>query len=480
MGIFANLILAPHEHYLQLLEFLAVMSWVMYLPYVGVVLGSTALSLWLTFRDHEAPSENFRRFGGDLINTFLTNKFAMLIFGFLPVIIFPIIYSQWFYQAPTTTLVYIKWTPLLMAISLLSAIGYASTYASRNDKPGNFTRHMLLGLQTVGLLKLTVFVLLASVGRLADPEEWFRVRNIVILLLHWNAMWKFLLFLHLASVVTGASILFFFFKWPGSSIDEPASEYAGFVRKFGAGLALAFCMAVPVFNLFFIWTSPDIMFGNDIWIMAVAVIAFALFAAVTFVSMLAKGKAHLAATAFVLVIATFFSAAFVDVKGMAHSNAEHRTVLVDKAKLAAETRAPHHYSYHPEDHAAGGGHAPTPTPGPSVPSGDPDDLARLGEILSQTKGCIACHSVDGTTLVGPSYKDQWGTTRTVVTAGSERQVVMDEAYVRNSILHSADDIVKGFQNLMPSQQGLVSDKEVEALVAYIKSVGSSGAAGGDH
>lgn len=103
-------------------------------------------------------------------------------------------------------------------------------------------------------------------------------------------------------------------------------------------------------------------------------------------------------------------------------------------------------------------------------SGDTGNLHILGEALSKSKGCAACHSTDGTKLIGPSYKGVYGKTEIVVTGGQEREIVVDDAYIRNSILKPMDDIVKGYQPLMPSQEGLVNDAEIKALTAYIKSL----------
>ncbi len=103
-------------------------------------------------------------------------------------------------------------------------------------------------------------------------------------------------------------------------------------------------------------------------------------------------------------------------------------------------------------------------------SGEGDGLHILGEALSKSKGCVACHSIDGSKLVGPSYKGIYGKTETVLTSGQERQVTVDDDYIRHSILKPTDDVVKGFQPLMPSQEGLVTDAEIKALTAYIKTL----------
>ncbi|HKW15382.1 MAG TPA: cytochrome c oxidase subunit II [Candidatus Krumholzibacteria bacterium] len=99
-----------------------------------------------------------------------------------------------------------------------------------------------------------------------------------------------------------------------------------------------------------------------------------------------------------------------------------------------------------------------------------ETLAIVGKQLATSKGCVACHSSDGSKLIGPSYKGLYGSKQTVVSDGAEHEVTVDDAYIKKSMLTPTADVVKGFQPLMPSQQGLVSDGEIKALTAYIKSL----------
>ena len=90
-----------------------------------------------------------------------------------------------------------------------------------------------------------------------------------------------------------------------------------------------------------------------------------------------------------------------------------------------------------------------------------------GAKLLDEKGCLVCHSTDGTIAVGPSFKGIFGRTVTVLTGGKERAVIADETYIKNSILHPEADIVKGFANIMPSQKGNVSEEELKEIITYI-------------
>ncbi|MGH8806646.1 MAG: c-type cytochrome [Noviherbaspirillum sp.] len=96
-----------------------------------------------------------------------------------------------------------------------------------------------------------------------------------------------------------------------------------------------------------------------------------------------------------------------------------------------------------------------------------DALPAKGKQLAQSKGCIACHSVDGSAGVGPTWKDLAGKTGSMADGSS---VLVDEAYLKQSINDPQAKVVKGFPPIMP--KGGVSDDELAALVAYIQSLGA--------
>lgn len=95
--------------------------------------------------------------------------------------------------------------------------------------------------------------------------------------------------------------------------------------------------------------------------------------------------------------------------------------------------------------------------------------AAFGKLLWESKGCNTCHSVDGSPMAGggPSWKGVFGNMQTM----SDRQQVMaDENYIRESILNPQAKIVMGFEPIMPTYQGLLRERELNSLIAYIKSL----------
>lgn len=91
----------------------------------------------------------------------------------------------------------------------------------------------------------------------------------------------------------------------------------------------------------------------------------------------------------------------------------------------------------------------------------------LGERMYKQFGCGACHSLDGSPNTGPSFKGLWGRTETMT---SGEQIVVDENYIRTSILEPMKDIVQGYPAQMPSFKGQLSDKKIDGLIAYLKTI----------
>lgn len=97
----------------------------------------------------------------------------------------------------------------------------------------------------------------------------------------------------------------------------------------------------------------------------------------------------------------------------------------------------------------------------------PDETpAESGARLFQQYGCITCHGVQAPTLAG-----LYGRQRDVILpSGRQTTVVADENYLRESILDSSARIVAGYQPVMPSFRGQLSEEQLIQLVAYIKSL----------
>jgi cytochrome c oxidase subunit 2 len=102
--------------------------------------------------------------------------------------------------------------------------------------------------------------------------------------------------------------------------------------------------------------------------------------------------------------------------------------------------------------------------------GEPIGVAQIGEDLFKSKGCNACHTTDGSSGTGPTWKGLYGSQ---VTLDTGEKLTADDAYLRESILDPDAKIVEGFDPGLMSAvipPGSITDEEADALVAYIKTL----------
>ena len=91
-----------------------------------------------------------------------------------------------------------------------------------------------------------------------------------------------------------------------------------------------------------------------------------------------------------------------------------------------------------------------------------------GDEVFAKYGCTACHSVDGTKMVGPTLKGL--VARGTETLADGSAVTVDDNYLRESLMDPGAKVVEGFAPAMPTFAGRMEDREVTAVIDYIKSL----------
>ncbi|CAN7667335.1 cytochrome c oxidase subunit II [Variovorax paradoxus] len=159
---------------------------------------------------------------------------------------------------------------------------------------------------------------------------------------------------------------------------------------------------------------------------------------------------------FTPAVAGRYEALCAQLCGVGHPNMRGYVVVEDPAAYQAW-------------HAALPTFARSQAKAPEPPAGAAGGDARVqqGRALADSKGCVACHTVDGSARVGPTWKGLHGKTETMADGST---ALVDEAYLRSFIRDPQARQVKGFPPVMPKIE--LSDEELAALVAYIQSLGS--------
>jgi cytochrome c oxidase subunit II len=95
------------------------------------------------------------------------------------------------------------------------------------------------------------------------------------------------------------------------------------------------------------------------------------------------------------------------------------------------------------------------------------NMVRQGELAAAQLGCLRCHSLDGSPHLGPTWAGLYGSTVPIAQGGS---VVVDEAYITESMTDPLVKLHVGFSPIMPSYRGLARPAETAAIIELIKSL----------
>lgn len=89
-----------------------------------------------------------------------------------------------------------------------------------------------------------------------------------------------------------------------------------------------------------------------------------------------------------------------------------------------------------------------------------------GQEIASSFGCAGCHTTTGEVTQGPSWLDLFGST---VTLSDGTEVLVDEAYVQDSILNPSARLVQGFEAVMPTFSTL-TDADIQDIIAYMQTL----------
>jgi cytochrome c oxidase subunit II len=96
------------------------------------------------------------------------------------------------------------------------------------------------------------------------------------------------------------------------------------------------------------------------------------------------------------------------------------------------------------------------------------DLTEAGRYIVERKGgCKSCHSLDGGANVGPTFKGLWGRTHPL---RDGPPVTVEENYVRESILDPMAKVTAGYDPVMPTYRGRLTDREIDAIIVFLKTL----------
>ncbi|MCI0494488.1 hypothetical protein L0Z72_05740, partial [candidate division KSB1 bacterium] len=284
--------------HLSLVKMLLIVMFLLHLPYIGMLIGSSFFSVWFNFSGKRNKNQLHATFARDLIDMVAFNKSIGVILGVLPLLVIALIYSQILHQGNATTLPYLinSFLPIILGLIFV----YIYKYTIRLDKD----IFSLIGAFGVLLLLAGYCVFIASISRFHDPEKWTFIKNPFQLLIGTNALGSYLAFLTSSFAITGIGIVFFLFAW-GKKLRDDDSDYANYVKKFGLIIGLIFTLLTPLFIVFGLINLPDIAYSNLLIISSILLMILLAVVTNLLAKMLQGAQIRLGTHAFVLFIVAF-------------------------------------------------------------------------------------------------------------------------------------------------------------------------------
>ncbi|MCP5107072.1 MAG: cytochrome c [bacterium] len=245
-------LIQPTHEYLPLISALIYLMLLFHLPYLGMVLGSSILS---TAYNKWKPD-----LSKDFINLALGKPGFWLAFGLLPAVSLAFLYKMQLFNTPIPIHLY------FLRLSALLVIGFVLLTLYRR------TSHLIIGAAGTLALLLYGFHFINVTALLVYPEKWFFLKApLPFPLFSITPLIHFAAFLFLTVIMTGAAILFFYYRWPEKRLPED-SPHHGLMKYHGYGLLLVGSLLLPVILFWDLYNLPGYSLSVTVFVLAVLVV----------------------------------------------------------------------------------------------------------------------------------------------------------------------------------------------------------------
>ncbi|WP_372365913.1 cytochrome c family protein [Candidatus Uabimicrobium sp. HlEnr_7] len=474
-----EIIVPPSLGGLTLFKYLIIFTFVIHLPFICSLMGSVLLSLGFGAFGKDQKNDTYLRLSKDLVDKTSVNLGVGILLGVLPLFTLIVMYLQLMYGA--RTMMSLQW----LAVLGLSMVGIVFVYAYKNSfskRDENFLVHFGIGKTAFGILALTYFVFLSNKTFILYPHNWAIVEYPIFQSFSSVNLTQFMHFMLLCIAFAGASMIFHFRLWANKEEQEENKDYYNFATKVGLYCVLVGTLLQPVVGIVDLYFLPEaavstvtsnLYIANVVWGM---VICLSVLAALRYCGQPEKGVSTLMIfcitvlcafmvanqlTVMVVVLISIGNIVAYLVKQTPGHITEKWIVALVFGSLALTLGSDFHTRNNSmKEHIQ----YLTEIAPKVVHVGNPADA---GKKIYQEK-CNICHTLDGTPGAAPSFLGIYGRKQIVVTNGEEREITADDEYIINSMMNPNDDVVKGFQAVMPPPN--LSQEEMESVIAFMKTL----------
>ena len=393
MNILDNLVIPPGAEHAALLNVLQIITLLIFLPFSGMILGGTIISLYYNKKGIKEHNPLYTRFAKDIMDKLFVKRSAGIGFSVLPIATITIIYAQFLSGAKIITVNFLAFSVLYYLGAVLFIYKYKNSFLeyipknkilvslglAREEKIfeekkdiiiPSLSMYAYLGVISM-LIGLFLFVCGATI--VANPARW----NVTGILKSVFSLpvWLNYIYLVLASLaIAGGAILYFFFVWQGG-IRNMSEEYVKLVKSAVVPVSMVSSILQPLFLFGGIILMPSSAMSSSVYIYIVFAFISILLVSNLLYGILKNSEMRFAGAIFFIMFITFTFTIVKDQLVFGNSVKEHMFTVYKKA----------------------------------------GELDKQKEALIITSAgvnpqqiydqkCIACHKFDAK-LVGPPYKE---------------------------------------------------------------------------
>lgn len=364
MDFLKNLVIPLSPEHIQLLHYILMLIYFLFIPFISLIIGGTAISLYYRRKGVSESNNIYLRFAKDVIELVTVNKSTGIALGILTLITSVMVYIQLLHATNVETVSYLGISVLLIIVGMILVYTYRYSlsftelfdsikeYESTEQSVNNELKHVRENSRKLssstgsyGLFFLFIGLWAFSAATvLAVKYSDLSSLNLLGLFFSWSVVSKFIVILSGALAFTGGYILFRFFYWEGG-LDLSDEAYKKFAKNAGLKSASIGAIIVPLFLLADLLNLPDSALSSAVFFYAVLALILIFLGYQFLYVMISKKITKYAPQVFFLILFTLFSITIKDQLALDNSTkletvklaANYEQVL---QKLTGETKAP--------------------------------------------------------------------------------------------------------------------------------------------
>jgi cytochrome c len=344
MEFLDNLVLPQSSEHIRLIHYLLVLIFFLFIPYIGIFLVTSILSLVYRGKGRREGNKLYTEFSAAIIRIPTLNKSVGVILGIVPLLTITLMIAQIIHRTNTFILEFLFGAFIFgtLGIILLYTYRYSFDFEGMYTRLKNKLKDEELagelarnsggstrlaaksGLWGVIALTIGLWFLLSAVTMVLHPVLW--QADSIYVLTNWRVMLYALQFLALSSAVTGSALLFSYYYWEGG-IPGISDEFSAYLRKVCNHLTFWGALALPAIMLIALYAvNPRFLSGGMFTFSVIALIL--LFLVYNLVYGMIKDKnIKLSGPIFFLMIFVALSIIIKDQAAMANSTKQHAAIL---------------------------------------------------------------------------------------------------------------------------------------------------------